>query len=149
MSPSTAPTSGDLAAIRTVVHQVYQAISGPAGPRDWKLLARMFAPEGRMLVAHKQSDGTVTLQSLSVSDYRRTREPYFQSNPFYEEETHAEVQVIGNLAHVLSYYESRRAPGEPPFETGVNSIQLARTGAGWRVVFTMWEAGLIAASLGS
>ena len=137
----------DVEAIRAVVQQIYDSISGPAGARDWELNARMFAPEGRMIVAHKQKDGGVVLQPLSVEEYRQSREPYFTANAFYEIETSAEIQVFGNLAHVLSYYESRHQINDPPFETGVNSIQLARTSSGWKVVLTMWEAGQIGSAL--
>ena len=133
----------DIDEIRAVVQQIYAAISGPAGTRDWAANAHAFAPEGRSMVAHRQDDGTVKLQPLTVDDFRRTREPYFLTHAFYEQETSADVQVFGSLAHVLSHYESRHDLNQPPFETGVNSIQLAKTSAGWRVVSCMWQAGEI------
>ncbi len=139
----------DVAEIRAVIQQIYTAISGPAGPRDWALAARSFVPEGRMVVVHKENDGGVRIQPLTVDDYERTRAPYFGANAFYENETHADVQIVGNLAQCLSYYESRRDPAEKPFDSGVNLVQLVRTPAGWRVVATMWEAGKVAAQLQS
>ena len=137
----------DASEIQNVVRLLYQAISGPAGPRDWELSASLFVPEGRMIVAHKQSDGSLELQRLSVDDYKRTRAPYFNANAFYERETYSDVQIIGNLAHVVSHYESRRDPDEAPFERGVNFIQLVRTQEGWKILNTMWEAGQVAAQL--
>jgi hypothetical protein len=139
--------SRDVLEVQKVVNLLYQAISGPAGPRDWELSASLFVPEGRMVVAHKQSDGSVRLQPLSVDDYRRSRTPYFSANAFYEKESYSDVHIVGNLAHVISYYESRRDPAEPPFETGVNFIQLVRTSEGWKVLHTIWEAGQLAAQL--
>ena len=140
--------SHDASEIQNVVNLLYQAISGPAGPRDWELSARLFAPNGRMVVAHQHSDGSLELQPLSVDDYRRTRAPYFSANDFYEREAHSDVQIIGNLAHVVSHYESRHHPDEAPFETGVNFIQLVRLEDGWKILHTMWEAGQIAIKLG-
>ena len=140
--------SGAASEIQHVVNQLYQAISGPAGPRDWELSARLFAPDGRMVVAHRHSDGSLELQPLSVDDYRRTRAPYFDANDFYEREAFSDVQIIGNLAHVISHYESRRHPDEEPFETGVNFIQLVRMKDGWKILNTMWEAGQVAMKLG-
>ena len=139
--------SRDVAEIQKTVNLLYQAISGPAGPRDWQLSSSLFVTEGRMVVAHKQNDGSVRLQLLSIDDYRRTRTPYFSANAFYERESYSDVHVVGNLAHVISYYESRRDPGEPPFETGVNFIQLVRTSDGWKILHTIWEAGQLAAQL--
>ena len=139
--------SRDASDIQNVVQLLYQAISGPAGPRDWELSASLFVPEGRMIVAHKHEDGSLELQPLSVDDYRRTRAPFFNANAFYECETYSDVQIIGNLAHVVSHYASRHSPDEAPFETGVNFIQLVRTQEGWKIVNTMWEAGQIAAQL--
>jgi hypothetical protein len=143
----TDSTIDDVAAIRAIVRQIYDSISGPAGPRDWELNDRAFAPGGSMVVAHKQPGGSVMLQPLSVEEYRRTREPYFTANAFYEIETRANVRIEGNLAQVLSYYESRHDLNEPPFETGVNCISLAKLPEGWRVIFTMWEAGQIGSKL--
>jgi hypothetical protein len=139
--------SRDVFEVQNVVNLLYQAISGPAGPRDWELSASLFVPEGRMVVAHKQNDGSVRLQPLSVDDYRRTRTRYFSANAFYERESFSDVHVVGNLAHVISHYESRRDPAEPPFETGVNFIQLVRASDGWKVLHTVWEAGQVAAQL--
>jgi hypothetical protein len=145
MTPAT--DSRDKEEIRKVVRQIYGAISGPAGPRNWAFMARSFAPEGRLIVVHKQADGSIKLQPLTVADYERTRSPYFNENAFYENETRSDIVIEENLAHAISYYESRHAPAEPPFDTGVNFIQLVRTSDGWRVLSTMWEAGAVATRL--
>ena len=139
--------SRDEEEIQKVVRQIYESISGLAGPRDWALAARAFVPEGRMIVVHKRADGSVKLQPLTVTDYERTRAPYFNENAFYENETHSDIVIHNNLAHAISFYESRRDPSEAPFETGVNFIQLVRTSDGWRVLSTMWEAGQVATRL--
>ena len=140
-------TAVDEEAIRKVVRQIYEAISGPAGARNWALMARAFVPEGRMVVVHRDNEGGVQLQPLTVADYERTRAPYFNANAFYENETRSDITVEGNLAHAISHYESRRDPAEAPFDSGVNFVQLVRTSDGWRVLSTMWEAGQVAASL--
>ncbi len=50
------------------------------------------------------------------------------------------METFGNIAHVFSTYESRRAPGEKPFARGINSFQLAKTGNAWKVVTILWDA---------
>jgi hypothetical protein len=38
------------------------------------------------------------------------------------------------MTQVFSSYESRHAPGEKPFERGINSVQLLNDGKRWWVV---------------
>ena len=50
------------------------------------------------------------------------------------------IQAFGNVAHVFSTYESRRAVGEKPFARGINSFQLVKDGKGWKVMTILWDA---------
>jgi hypothetical protein len=50
------------------------------------------------------------------------------------------VETFGNIAHVFSTYESRRAPGDKPFARGINSFQLVRDGKAWKVVTILWDS---------
>ena len=50
------------------------------------------------------------------------------------------VETFGNIAHVFSTYESRRAPGEKPFARGINSFQLVRDAKGWKVMTILWDS---------
>ena len=60
---------------------------------------------------------------------------------FYEVETGRRVDLFGNIAHVWSVYEARRAPDDPvPERRGINSIQLFRDpDRGWRIVAMIWD----------
>ncbi len=50
------------------------------------------------------------------------------------------VETFSDIAHVFSTYESRRAPGEKPFARGINSFQLVKTGAGWKIMTILWDS---------
>ena len=84
---------------------------------------------------------------LTAAQYRSTRQPYFDSNDFYEVEIAHHVIVRGDTAQAFSEYESRRTPDGPAFDRGVNSIMFVRLAGQWRVTSIAWEAGPIATSL--
>lgn len=133
----------DTQQIRALLQESYAAISGPAGPRDWATHARHFVPQGRSHVVHR-GDGPDRLQTMTEAEYRESRDPFFRTHAFWETETRCDVLIEGDLAVAMSHYESRWAESEPPFETGVNSVQLARIDGQWKIVSIMWTAGLAA-----
>lgn len=127
---------------------LYACISGPAGaPRNWELQDSLFAPGGHSYVLHRTDDGNREAEVLTPDEYRRTRQPYFDANDFYEVEVAHHATIRGDIAHVFSEYESRRTPDGPAFDRGVNGIMLVRIGGRWRVTSISWEAGPIASSL--
>jgi hypothetical protein len=131
-----------------VTRQLYACISGVAGaPRNWELQDSLFAPGAHSYVLHRTADGTREAEVLSVGEYRRTRQPYFDANDFYEIEVGHEAHVRGDTALVFSDYESRRAPDGPAFDRGTNTIMMIRLGGEWRITSIAWRAGSIASSL--
>ncbi|HET9424708.1 MAG TPA: hypothetical protein VFO55_04990 [Gemmatimonadaceae bacterium] len=133
----------DVQQIRALLQASYAAISGPAGRRDWEAHARYFIPEGRSHVVHS-GDGSDRVETMTEAQYRDSRDPFFRTHSFWETETRCDVIVEGDLAVAMSHYESRWAESEPPFETGVNSVQLARLDGEWKIVSIMWTAGVAA-----
>jgi hypothetical protein len=63
----------------------------------------------------------------------------FRKEPFYESAIANRVQTFGNIAQVFSAYESRHAPGEKPFQRGINSIQMLNDGKRWWVLSILWD----------
>jgi len=47
--------------------------------------------------------------------------------------------MFGNVAHVLSYYESRRRKDGEAFTSGANSMQLFFDGDRWWFASVMWN----------
>jgi len=127
--------------VGAVVDELYAMISGPAGPRDWARQRAIFHPEARQVRTWVESDGRPAMKMMGLADYAADTTPFFAANDFYEVEIARRIDVFGNIAHVWSAYEARRAPDdEEPERRGVNSIQLVRGADGlWSVLAMVWD----------
>ena len=139
-SPS-APDVDDRAAIGAVVDAMYAMVSGPAGPRDWSKQLEVFHPDARQMRTGVDAAGAPWIKIMDPAAYAADTAPLFASAPFFEVEIARRVDVLGNMAHVWSLYEARRAPDDAtPERRGINSIQLYNDGkAGWRIISMIWD----------
>src|ERR1700723_2571430 len=136
-APAPAPLVGTLAAhpdwvaakshpsdVDTVDHLVtslYDVISGAAGkPRDWDRFRSLFLPDGRVGVIRPEVPAKGDAVFLSPDMYVERDDPYFKTHGFFERSIANRVEEFGNLVHVWSTYESRRAENDQPFARGVN-----------------------------
>ena len=131
--------AGDFDSIESVTHAVYGVISGPAGTRDWARFRSLFAEGGR-LIAIRTVAGVSTPAVMTPDEYAQRAGANFAKNAFYESEVARRVETFGNIAHVFSTYESRRAPNEKPFARGINSFQFVRDANGWKVITILWDS---------
>lgn len=136
---SPAVHAGDLDSIESVTRAVYDAISGPAGPRDWVRFRALFADGGR-LISMRTANGVSTPNVMTPDEYATRAGANFEKTAFYEVEAARRVETFGAITHVFSTYESRRAPGETPFARGINSFQLVKTAQGWKVMTILWDS---------
>lgn len=141
VAPAPAARAADVASVDAIVAALYDVISGPAGaPRDWDRMRALFAPEGKMAAVGARADGSFALRSMSVEDYIARNARHFASDGFFETELARTSDAFGQVVHVFSTYEARRAPGAAPFMRGINSIQLYSDGARWWIVSVLWRA---------
>jgi hypothetical protein len=131
--------AADTDSIDSVTKAVYDSISGPAGPRNWDRFRALFA-EGARLINFRTTPQGPVLNVMTPDDYVKRASANMASNGFFEVEVARRVETFGNIAHVFSTYESRRAPGEKPFARGINSFQLVRDGKAWKVVTILWDS---------
>ncbi len=131
----------DEEAIGAVIDEMYDMISGPAGPRDWSRQANSFLPDARQVRTFLDEQGRPGMLAMGPDEYRANVTPFFMANPFYEVETGRRIDVFGNMAHVWSNYEARTAPDDAtPERRGINSIQLVRhPDLGWRIISMIWD----------
>jgi hypothetical protein len=120
---------------------MYAMVSGPAGPRDWRLQSTIFHPEARQMRTGVAADGRPWIKIMSLADYVADTKAFFAANDFFEIEVARRVHEFGNIAHVWSIYEARRAPVDAtPERRGINSIQLYRGDDGrWRIISMIWD----------
>ena len=131
--------ANDTDSIDTAVHAVYDVISGPAGTRDWARFHSLFAESARLIPIRTTPQGSLPAV-MTPEDYEKRAGANFEKAAFYESEVARRVETFGNIAHVFSTYESRRAPGEKPFARGINSFQLVKTAAGWKIMTILWDS---------
>src|SRR6266550_4526029 len=125
----------DQAGIEAAVLETYNAISGPAGARDWDHLTSLFAPGARLMVMRKNGVGVMT-----PDEYIARVKPYFEKNGFFERPASNRIEHFRDIAQVFSVYESRHTASDAePFAHGTNSFQLVRVDGKWRVQSILWQ----------
>lgn len=126
--------------IGAVVDEMYDIISGPAGPRDWSRQKAVFHDDSRQIRTWIE-DGKPVMRMMSRDGYAADTTPFFAANDFFEVEIARKIDVFGNIAHVWSAYEARKAMDDAePERRGINSIQLFRNEQGhWQIVNMIWD----------
>ncbi|HET7436089.1 MAG TPA: nuclear transport factor 2 family protein [Thermoanaerobaculia bacterium] len=126
--PPASPAEGtDEFAISSTVIAAYNVVSGPAGRHDWDRMKELFAP-GARVVSHGGA-------SMSVDEFIAARKPVLEKEALFEQPAFTRIDVAGDMAAVLSTYESRHAANDAtPYARGVRSVQLARIGSDWKIV---------------
>jgi hypothetical protein len=144
--PQATPTPpaanpADVGSMDAIIAAVYDVISGPAGKkRDWDRMRSLFAPGARLIPTQSRQTGGYGSRVLTVEEYIERASAAFEKQGFYEREAARKVEMFGQIAHVFSTYESRRAPDDAkPFQRGINSIQLMNDGQRWWIVTIFWQ----------
>lgn len=131
----------DVSSPEAIVAAVYDVISGPVGQRrNWDRMRTLFVPDARMIPTGKRPTGESTRRVLTVEDYIINSGPFLEKDGFFEKEIGSKTEQFGNIVHVFSTYESRRAlSDEKPFMRGINSFQLWYDGKRWWVITILWQ----------
>jgi hypothetical protein len=138
------PVAKKVSDVDTVEHllaSLYDVISGPAGkPRDWDRFRSLFLPDGRLgVIRPDTSERKSDISFLSPDMYVERDDPYFKTHGFFEHSIANRVEEFGNLVHVWSTYESRRAEHDQPFARGVNSIQIVHAQGRFWLASVLWD----------
>ncbi len=141
-SDSIPADAKDVSSPEAIVAAVYDVISGPAGQkRNWDRMRTLFVPDARMIPIGKRPTGESTRRVLSVEDYIASSGPLLEKDGFFEAEIGRRTEQFGNMVHVFSTYESKRAvTDEKPFTRGINSFQLWYDGKRWWVITILWQS---------
>ncbi len=138
--PTQPARTEDVATIDGIVKAYYDVITGPAGqPRQWGRDRTLYWPGIRFFSAGAKKDGTPVVNVLTHQQYVDATNAGFVKNGFDEHEIHRTIDRVGNIAHVMSTYETRRIAGGPVTARGVNSIDLYWDGARWWITAASWD----------
>jgi hypothetical protein len=133
------PRPEDVETIDGIIKAFYEVISGAKGvPRQWKRDAALYLPETRFFQV--RPDKSIRIESKP--EYIARVDSWLVENGFFEYETGREVQQYGNVAHVLSTYESRQTEDGPVIGGGKNSVQLVHDGTRWWITAAAWNSAL-------
>lgn len=132
----------DVSSPEAIVAAVYEVISGAAGQkRNWDRMRTLFVPDARMIPTGKRSTGESTRRVLTVEEYIANSGPFLEKDGFFEIEIGKRTEQFGNIVHVFSTYESKRAAtDDKPFMRGINSFQLWFDGKRWWVITILWQS---------
>jgi hypothetical protein len=142
VAPAPAARPADVASVDAIMAALYEVVSGPAGKvRDWDRLRSLFVADGKMGAIGARPAGGFGHRAMSVEDYIvRTTKPFSEAG-FFETEMARTSDNFGQLTHVFSTYEARKAPADAkPFMRGINSLQLYNDGTRWWIVSLLWRA---------
>ena len=138
--PTMPARSADVATIDGIIAAYYDIVSGPAGqPRQWGRDRTLYWPGIRFFAASVRPDGTPAVHVLSHQEYVDASDASLVKDGFSEGEIHRVTQRIGNIAHVMSTYETRRVGTGPVTGRGVNSLDLFWDGTRWWVTAASWD----------
>lgn len=124
--------------IDSVITAMYETVCFEPGARpDWSREDAIFAPGARMI---RVTDAGVF--EFDVASFRSNIESMIDSGElpsFWEGEIWRETHAFGEVAHVLSAYETRRTKNGDVVNRGVNSIQLFQRDGEWRICAMIWR----------
>ncbi len=104
--------------------------------------ARSSLPDGRLIPSRTdrnthRTDAVV----LTLDGYIQRASPRMSTEGFFEQSIRNQVEQFGNIAHVWSTYESRHAKEDAkPFDRGINSIQLMKSGNRYYIIEIVWDS---------
>jgi hypothetical protein len=121
-----------------VIAAMYASFSFEEGAQpDWKLQAEIFAPAARLVRVN--DDGVFEFDPAS---FRKNLQSMIDSGAmtsFWEGEVSRDVQDFGDIAHVLSEYETRQTRDSAPLYRAIKSIQLFRRDGRWWISAMIWR----------
>ena len=134
------PDSADVASVDAIIDAMYDAISGPAGVRDWDRLRSLATPSCRLTPIRQDSLDAPVHATMTVEEFVQETQDYFEQNGFFENEVARKTESYGNVAHAFSTYELFHSLEDAaPFQRGINSVQLIYSRGRWWVHSVTWQ----------
>ena len=124
--------------IDRVIAEMYEMVSFEPGTRpDWSRQLEIFVPGARLVRVNDEG-----VFEFGLDSFRENLESMIDSGvlpSFWEGEIWRETHLFGEVAQVLSAYETRQTRNGAPLNRGVNSIQLFERDGRWRISAMIWR----------
>lgn len=128
----------DEAAINKAVNDAYASICFKKGEQPrYDDIRKAFIPKAQLINFRSDSAQVTNLEQF-IYLYRTVVEgDSLQS--FYEKELYGRTEQFGKIAERISTYKTTLTAKTVMYERGVNSFQLIKTPAGWKVSSIIWD----------
>jgi hypothetical protein len=138
--PTVAARPEDVSTLDGIMKAFYEVISGPAGqPRQWSRDRTLYISDIRFVAMSVDKSGKPIPHIASHQQFVDASDPSVVKEGFFESEIHRVTERFGNIAHILSTYESRTKAGGPVIARGINSIELFWDGTRWWIASAIWD----------
>jgi hypothetical protein len=135
---TTGYTVPEDSAIAKAVKDAYAAISFKTGEKPaYDSIRNYFFPQAQLI--NFRSD---TAQAVNIDQFVYFYKQYIDGahiTSFSENEITGRTEQFGKIAHRISSYETYINSKDSLPERGVNSFQLIKTPAGWKVSSIIWD----------
>ncbi|OWY22814.1 PDZ domain-containing protein [Sphingobacteriales bacterium UPWRP_1] len=128
-----------VATIDSIVSNLYQSVSGVLEGKDWNSLRALCKPDARLISVAANTSGQHNYRNYSLNEFIESAQQSALVS-FFEKETGRTLEQFGNIAQVMSAYESREQVNGPVVSSGINSIQLVYENNRWWVVNILWDS---------
>jgi hypothetical protein len=136
--PIIEPRPEDVSSIDGMIKAWYDIVTVPKGKvPDWGRDHTLYIKDIRFVEMHERN-GEPVPHIVSHQEFA-DESSGIADEGFYEQEIHRVTQRFGNIAHVWSTYESRRAKDGPVIARGINSIELFWDSKRWWIANAIWD----------
>lgn len=137
--PAAVYTVPDDQAITRAVHDAYASISFKKGDSpNYEAIKTYFIPKAQLI-----NCGSDTAQVFTINQFVYLYRSFVETDTVYafnEKEIFGRNEQFGKIAQRISSYKSViNSKKKDTTETGVNSFQLIKTPAGWKVSSIIWD----------
>lgn len=139
--PTVPARAEDVSSPEALVKADLESISGDVGvPRQWGRDLSLYDEHAYFVSAEKDpKTGKVVLEKSTPREYAERNDRGLVENGFMEHEVAHETFRFGNVATVVSSYESRSAK-TGAVSRGVNIYQTYFDGERWWILSIVWDA---------
>ena len=123
-----------------VTKALYAVISKPSGKRNWDKIRPLYHEKATLTRTGTPFSVTAAEQCMSLDTYIENIEADLKGVTFSEVELSHQCIAFGQIAHVISVYETQFHTKERTETTrGVNFIQFAQLDGIWRIQSIVWD----------
>ena len=133
------PRAEDVASPDAIVKAMYEALSGPAGKRNFQRLRSLYFEGARLIPIGNRIHATGQTHVMSVAEWIDDIAPFFAEHDFYIKEIQRHQDRFGDMIQAFSTYEASLSEEGDRKIKGIRAMQLLHRDDRWWIVNVMWD----------